>query len=142
MVSEGPVGPGDFAGDWMETIPADRGEPEKTDLVHCRQAGGRVEGKIERQWPKNQAHKKWGFRGSVEGRALFCVYWPTNQVGAHGSYGSIQLMNGGEDCWAGFYVRLPHAQDANGAAKQGFEQFSLTWQLQARRPSTFRERRS
>jgi hypothetical protein len=119
---------GNLDGEWVQTIPAADGEPEKVDLVHCRQRGRVVEGTGERQAPSEQRHKEWAFTGTEDGDSLYIIYWPTNSDGPRGSVGSIQLQNLGDDRWEGFYVKLVRQADGN-EVDQRFTEFSTVWRL-------------
>lgn len=122
-----------LTGEWIQTIDASGDQPRKQDKIRCRQHGEFVEGQIERLLPADQIHRRWHFKGTMAGGAIYCAYWPTNRTGKRGSYGTIQLTPTESDTWSGYYIKLLRERD--GGVPQmlnPFATYKLTWNLTKR----------
>jgi hypothetical protein len=117
-----------LTGEWDQIIPAQKNQPEKHDLVNCRDNGSKLRGSIERINPAEQSFKKWQFQGQRRGSLLFMTFWTTNLKSNPGSYGTIQLHSIGENHWKGFYVKLIVTADKEMFTGQ-LEKFDLEWKL-------------
>jgi hypothetical protein len=92
-----------LSGIWDQIIP----EGAKHDLVDCRNRGRFVSGTIARVASEqgDEDHWRWGFKGVATGVGIFIAYWPTNEIGTRGSYGSVCLTAIDPDKLSGFYVK-------------------------------------
>ncbi|OGP66106.1 MAG: hypothetical protein A2169_15890 [Deltaproteobacteria bacterium RBG_13_47_9] len=119
---------GPFTGDWDQLIPAQKDQPAKHDIVHCRNNGSKLSGDIERVEPTGQSYKKWRFEGKREGALVFLLFWSTDRERNPDSYGTIQLHMVGKNHWHGFYVKLIVTSD-HLKFTGGLEQFELEWKF-------------
>jgi hypothetical protein len=85
----------------------------KRDIIKCRQIGEGVEGTIRREFPADQNHFKWNFRGRCRGKFFFGYFW--SAIPEMSSYGTLQLRELGATHFVGFYVRMRGiVEDKNG----------------------------
>ncbi len=96
---------GPLTGKWVQLIYDDGGQIVKTDSVECSHFGEEVKGKVHRREPKDERHKRWGFRGKFRGDLFFGIFWTINEQRNPRSYGTYQLFRVGTQL-EGFYVRL------------------------------------
>ena len=95
-----------LTGIWIESIDATMASLARKDDVTCIQNGSFASGSIARYEPNTQSHRSYDFFGTVEGRAFYGAFWPTNTHGDRGSYGSFFLWQHGPNEWRGSYVSL------------------------------------
>lgn len=119
---------GQLTGQWDQVIPKSGAEPEKHDLVSCRDNGSWLKGKIERIEPIDQNFKKWRFLGLRRDALIFLVFWSTDKIRNPSSFGTIQLHFATSNCWEGFYVKLIVTSKGEQFTGQ-LEEFNLVWHL-------------
>jgi|GEM_PF-3682291 len=98
------LGRGHFAGEWNQIIPKYQDEPEKRDIVNCRQKGERIFGEVQRIEPYEQNWKKWKFNGRVRENVLVAYFWSDDPC--VNSFGSYILVHSGEYKYMGHYTKL------------------------------------
>lgn len=119
---------GPLTGNWTQLIPPQKGEPEKRDIVQCRDYGSKIIGEIKRSAPPDQSTKCWKFQGIRHGSLVFLTFWTTDRGNNPDSYGSIQLNRIGDNHYKGFYVKLIVTSGEQRFTGQ-FETFSLDWEF-------------
>ena len=119
---------GPLTGEWVQFIPAQKEEPEKHDIVHCRDKGSKLRGWIERVEPTDQSFKKWRFQGQRKGSLVFLTFCTTDRERNPSSYGTIQLHMAEGNHLRGFYVKLIVNTDQSRFTGQ-LEQFNLEWRF-------------
>jgi len=120
------IGKGPLNGTFEQYIPPHQGEPEKRDLVACKQIGNTVKGTVIRREPSDQKGKEWKFKGRAYENLFAVVYWAIEPT-ASDSFGSWLMKHTGENKWEGKYFRIRQVgKDLDQIIEQKF-QIPIEW---------------
>lgn len=105
---------GPLRGIWWQHIPHFHDQPQKLDMIKCRNSGKSVTAHIQRKEPADEAHRNWNFEGRAQGNLLYGIFYSRNASDL--SYGTILLHKHDEfgTIWKGTYSRLRLRSEEEG----------------------------
>lgn len=66
---------GPLRGVWWQSIPPFHDQPQKLDMVKCRNSGKAVTAHIQRKEPVAEASRNWHFEGRAQGNLLYGIFY-------------------------------------------------------------------
>ncbi|HEU0055189.1 MAG TPA: hypothetical protein VFQ39_18510, partial [Longimicrobium sp.] len=96
-------GTGLFVGKWDQLIYATDTDPEKRDIVVCRQHGNKVTGKIQRVIPTQDDKSRWNIVGRLFEQSLVGIFWSEDP--GYISFGTFWLVHSGHHLYKGYYTK-------------------------------------
>jgi len=92
-----------ITGTWEDRIYDPEGAVIKSDVITLRQVGEEIAGSIRREFPAEQAHRKWEIAGKLIGSDFIAIFWSRNpEVTSHGCW---HLRRENEALYSGFYMK-------------------------------------
>jgi hypothetical protein len=95
-------------GEWLEVLPAWKGEPTREDQLLIRQGDHLLDVQVRRLSPDRERGREWSMRGYVRGNVLVAMFWTKMPKTHASSYGVIVLHRDIEEkdaAWVGRYIR-------------------------------------
>ena len=92
-----------ITGTWEDRIYDPEGEVVKSDIITLRQVGEEIAGSIRREYPVEQAHRRWEISGKVLGKDFIAIFWSENpEITSHGCW---HLRRRSESLFTGYYLK-------------------------------------
>ena len=92
-----------ITGTWEDRIYDPEGEVIKSDIITLRQVGEEIAGNIRREFPTEQAHRKWEISGKVVGKDFIAIFWSDNpEITSHGCW---HLRRQNDSLFSGYYMK-------------------------------------
>ncbi|MGD8352569.1 MAG: hypothetical protein PVJ01_00265 [Pseudomonadota bacterium] len=92
-----------LTGTWEDRIYDPEGEVIKSDIITLRQVGEEIAGTIRREYPAEQAHRKWEISGKVVGKDFIAIFWSENpEITSHGCW---HLHRENDSLFTGYYMK-------------------------------------
>jgi hypothetical protein len=92
-----------ITGTWTDRIYDPEGEVIKSDVITLRQVGLEIAGNIRREYPVDQAHRKWEIAGKLIDKDFIAIFWSDNpEITSHGCW---QLRREDDSLYSGYYMK-------------------------------------
>jgi hypothetical protein len=91
-----------FSGVWHNEILDDKGNVIKRDVIIMKHRRNEIFGKIRREYPADQKHRRYHFRGHVRGESMLAIFW-SDDLGVN-SYGSWHVEHTRDFLYEGYYL--------------------------------------
>lgn len=92
-----------ITGTWEGKIYDPEGAVIKSDVITLRQVGEEIAGNIRREYPAEQAHRRWEIAGKVIGKDFISIFWSDNPETT--SHGCWHLRRENDSLFTGYYMK-------------------------------------